>query len=139
MWAMGKVSYLWKKCGNKAGFIMGILFFSVFFAAPVIVSAGYYDYTDTVLVINDNSATSTTVGNYFIASRSFPLANVIHITTQTTETVSYAEFTDNIRTPIENFLTSNDMVSSTNYIILTKDVPLKVSDSGVTGGSKSVD
>ncbi|MHB8660983.1 MAG: TIGR03790 family protein, partial [Minisyncoccota bacterium] len=99
-------------------------------SSPKPAYAGYYDYNDTILVINDNSATSTAIGNYFLAHRNFPARNVVHITCSTAEVVSRSEFTNNIRTPIENFLISNNLASTTNYIILTKDVPIETSDNG---------
>jgi uncharacterized protein (TIGR03790 family) len=109
-------------------FILILLSGAALLSGPKTVHAGYYDYNDTILVINDNSATSTAIGNYFIAHRSFPPGNVVHITCSTAEVVSRSEFTNNIRTPIENFLRTNNLASSTNYIILTKDIPIETSD-----------
>jgi len=107
--------------------ILGIAFFLFLsFTAPAY--AGYYDYGDTILVVNDASATSTTIANYFITARSFPPANVMHINTPEIETISTTTFTTDIRTPVENFLTNNHIASSTNYIILTKGVPLNVNN-----------
>ena len=94
----------------------------------------YYDYSDTLLVINDASATSTTIGNYFINARNFPLSNVVHINASTTENISRTNYNSTIKGPIENFLNTNNLATSTNYVILTKDVPIRISDTG-----KSVD
>ncbi len=110
---------------------LSLVFFSpflFFFAAPQAHAASsYYNYDDTILVVNDASATSTTIANYFIAARSFPSSHVVHINTPAVEDISTTTFTTDIRTPVENFLTSNNLASSTNYIITTKGVPLNIS------------
>lgn len=104
---------------------VSVLFFCIF---PSISQAGYFDYSDVLVVINDNSATSTTIGNYYVTSRGIASTSVIHINTVTTEAVSRTEFTNNIRTPIENFITSRGITTSTNYIVTTKGVPLRLND-----------
>jgi uncharacterized protein (TIGR03790 family) len=43
--------------------------------------------------------------------------------------VSRTAYTNNIKTPIETFLNANNIASTTNYIILTKGIPLRISDS----------
>ena len=93
--------------------------------------AGYYDYNDVLLIINDNSDISVQIGNYFKQQRNIPDANVVHLHTATTEAVDATEFTNNIRTPIENYLTSHNLQNSINYIVTTKGLPLTVNDEGV--------
>lgn len=97
-----------------------------FFTTPV--RAGYYDYSDVLLIVNDNSAISVQIGDYFKQQRNIPDINVVHLHTVATEGVSRTEFTNNIRTPIENHLISNNLKDSINYIVTTKGVPLTVSD-----------
>ena len=93
--------------------------------------AGYYDYNDVLLIINDNSDISVQIGNYFKQQRNIPDANVVHLRTAATEAVDATEFTNNIRTPIENYLTSHNLQNSINYIVTTKGLPLTVNDEGV--------
>lgn len=89
-----------------------------------------YNYSDTLLVINDNSDISIAVGNYFLSSRgvAFPLSNVVHINTVTVGIVNRAEYTNNIKTPIENFIISHNLNNTINYIILTKGIPIELTD-----------
>ena len=106
-------------------------------AAPT----SYYTYNDTVLIVNDASATSTTIANYFmqargLASTTWATTHVIHLSatsTPTAESISLSQFNTYIRDPIQNFLISHNLASTTNYIITTKGVPLKI------GGTASVD
>ncbi len=110
-----------------ATLITGVgLFFIGSFGASI-SHAGYFDYDDVVVVVNDTSATSTTIGTYFQTARSIPDSHMIHISTPETETITRSVFDSDIRTPIENYLTSNNLASSTNYIVTTKGVPLRIS------------
>ncbi len=119
-----------------AGFFAPLFLFSV----PHAHADSYYNYNDTILVVNDASATSTTIANYFIAARSFPASHVVHINTPAVETISTTTFKTDIQTPVENFLTTNNLASSTNYIITTKGVPLDITIPNVIpSGGPSVD
>jgi uncharacterized protein (TIGR03790 family) len=113
-------------------FLLGCLAFSICSARSVL--AGYYDYNDVLLIINDNSPVSVQIGEYFKGQRNIPDRNVVHLQTVTTESVSAAEFANNIRTPIENYLTSNNMKDSINYLVTTKGMPLVLS-----GTSRSIE
>lgn len=88
--------------------------------------AGTYDHDDVLIIVNDNSATSTEIGEYFRTARGMSADQVIHINAQTSETVSRAEFETNIRTPVEDYITTNDLTDSINYLVTTKGVPLRV-------------
>ncbi|OYV84096.1 MAG: hypothetical protein B7X04_01685, partial [Parcubacteria group bacterium 21-54-25] len=101
---------------------MGLCFFTAaatfaFSATPAHAApTSYYSYNDTILVVNDASATSTTIANYFIT-----------------------EFTNDIRIPVQNFLISHGLASTTNYIITTKGVPLTFNMTVCGGPTMSLD
>ena len=110
-------------------FLIFTLSLLVLIATPSISLASYYDYADTLLIVNDNSSISTAVGSYFLTSRpTFPTANVVHINTVLTETVSRTEYNNNIKTAIETFITTNGLSNTINYVILTKGVPIRITD-----------
>ena len=83
------------------------------------------DYNDVIVVINENSDVSKEIGEYFAQQRSIPERNIARITVPTKETINDTEFQD-LRTQIEEFIVSNDMTDTINYIVLTKGVPLRV-------------
>jgi uncharacterized protein (TIGR03790 family) len=85
-----------------------------------------YNYTDVLVVYNNNSALSIQIAQYFQNARNIPNINMCNITTSTSETVNRAEF-QNIRTRIESYLDGNNLTDKINYIVTTKDVPLRVS------------
>ncbi len=132
-----------RKHSNNTVWLFATLFLlliSVFFYFSNIANAAsitnYYKYNDTVLVVNDASATSTTIANYFmqargLASTTWETTNVVHLSTSTptNEYISRQNFTTYLRNPIQNFLISHNIASTTNYIITTKGVPLTVTGS----------
>lgn len=109
-------------------FLVCFLLYTLF--SPGRANAGYYDYSDTLLIVNDNSPDiSVAIGNYFLAHRSnFDPDNVVHINTAAAETISRANYNDQIKTPIENFISSHGLGGTINYIILTKGIPIRITD-----------
>jgi len=104
-------------------------FFVCLLALPSVTKASYTDYADTILIVNDNSATSTAIADYFVSKRTnFDASHVVHISTVTTESVSRSEYNANIKTAIETWLTANDSAGAINYVILTKGVPIVLTD-----------
>lgn len=88
----------------------------------------YYNYDDVILVINNNSQISKDIGNYFKTQRNIKNSNIIYINTIYGEDINISDFNSQIRFPIENFLISNNLTNSTNYIVMTKGLPLKITD-----------
>lgn len=109
-------------------------FFCLCFSPSFARAAYYNDYSDTLLVVNDNSTTSVAIGAYFKAARNLSDSQIVHISTVTTETVSRTEFENNIKGAIESFMDARNIASTTNYIILTKGIPIRITDT-----SNSVD
>ena len=92
------------------------------------------NYSDVLLVTNTNSPDSIEVSNYYIQTRG--ITHQLNISVTTDEVIPFATFSSEIRQPIETYLTENDLVNSINYIVLAKELPLRVDNSG---GCKSVD
>jgi uncharacterized protein (TIGR03790 family) len=88
-------------------------------------SLGQSNYDDVLVVINSNSAISEQVGTYFASNRNIPAINIAHINAPTDEEIDDATFSS-LRSQIEAYLTSNNLVNNINYIVTTKGVPLKV-------------
>jgi uncharacterized protein (TIGR03790 family) len=88
-------------------------------------SLGQTSYDDVLVVINSNSAVSEQVGTYFASSRNIPAVNIVRVDVPTDEEIDDATFSS-LRSQIETYLTSNNLVDKINYIVTTKGVPLKV-------------
>lgn len=103
---------------------------NIFFIVLLVLSSNHTisqlsDYKDVGVIINENSQTSIDIGNYFKQERNIPNENIIYVNAPTTEVIDSLEF-ENIRVQIEDYLISNELEDSINYIVTTKGVPLKV-------------
>ena len=87
------------------------------------------DYSDVMLLINNQSAISMQVGNYFKLKRNIPDQNVCNISMPTTEVISQAQF-QTARSAVEAFINASGLNGTLNYTVTTKGVPLRVSNSG---------
>lgn len=83
------------------------------------------DYSDVLVVINNNSSISDSVGSYFVSVRNIPLLNIVRVNVSTSEEINGITF-DSLRGQIETHLINNALVSKINYIVTTKGVPLRV-------------
>ncbi len=90
-----------------------------------------YNYSDVLVIYNENSGISTRIARYFQDVRSIPERNMCNITTSTSETVNRNEF-ENIRDQIEEYLENHNLTNEINYLVTTKGVPLRVSGSSWT-------
>jgi len=100
------------------------LFFISFFSFYLIIGLAQ-NYNDVAVIVNDSSQVSIDIGNYFQAARNVPAQNIIHINVATDEEIDSLQFED-LRQQVENYLTTNNLVDSINYLVTTKGVPLKV-------------
>lgn len=80
--------------------------------------------TDRVLVvINDRSPTSKTLGQYYASKRGIPANFVCHISVDPQEKVSLKDFHDKIRLPIKQYIQKHGL-PHLDFIVTTKGVPL---------------
>lgn len=104
--------------------ILLIVFKTTFFSQNIITER-LDNYNDVLVIINQNSSLSDSIGQYFAHSRNIPFQNIIYIDAPTTEEIDSNAF-NSIRMQIENYLIANSLVDRINYIVTTKGVPLKV-------------
>lgn len=93
------------------------------------VSGNLSLYNDVLLVINDNSSDSVTIGEHFALVRSIPPSNIVHIDCTTNETINNSVFVNDVMNPIRGFYNSMDLKERINYVVTTKGVPLRVNRS----------
>jgi len=80
-----------------------------------------------LLVYNSNSPISTAIANYYKQKRG--VTNVLAIKcedsalSRNTETITLANYTTQIATPIDSYLASH---SNINFIVLTKGIPIRI-------------
>src|SRR3989344_3521197 len=98
-----------------------ILIFIIFSA---FVNAGYYDYSDVLLVANSQSSISMNISDYFFSQRN--MIYRVNISVADAETINFTVFSLSVRNPIEDYLLENNLTYKINYIVLTKGVPLRI-------------
>ena len=82
---------------------------------------------NVLLVINDSSPVSQSIGAYYQQRRGIPNRNVCHISCSTAEFVSKTECENNIVIPIRNYINNSGIHERIDYIVLTKGIPLGAS------------
>ncbi len=105
-------------------FLLLVLVYSVLTAGCAFAGGGP---KNVLLVVNDNSAISQSIANYYKMKRRIPDRNVCHIRCSTDELISKAECDANIVAPIQSFLDTKGIHDRIDYIVLTKGIPLKAS------------
>jgi uncharacterized protein (TIGR03790 family) len=96
-------------------------------------NVGVVPVREVLLVVNDSSPTSVSLGQEYVQLRH--VTNVVHVQcidsalNQDNETIAYADFRTGIEKPVSNFLRKHPDV---NYVVLTKGIPIRV-DGAKTG------
>jgi uncharacterized protein (TIGR03790 family) len=94
-----------------------------------------------LLVVNDNSPLSRTIGEYYARRRGVPLSNICHIKASTGEEISREDYDRQIARPIGAFLRKQRLQESIYYIVTTAGAPLKIpgAGDGMASSGASVD
>ncbi len=97
---------------------------------------------NVLIVVNDNSALSREIGEYYARRRGVPGKNICRIRTTQKESIARSDYDREIAAPIADFLRANQLVESVLYIVTTAGVPLRVlgtSGQGMTTDQAAVD
>jgi uncharacterized protein (TIGR03790 family) len=85
---------------------------------------------DVLLVVNESSAVSRRIGDYYVHKRALPLANVCKLHSTDAEQVDFALYEQQIERPVAACLKSSGLTEKVLYIVTTLGVPLRVSGAG---------
>ena len=100
--------------------------YTLFFAALL-----YGQKAQNVLVVvNQASPLSKSIGEYYVMKRHIPLANVCRVNADTAEVINRYEYEKKIAAPIASCLRSRRLVEQILYIVTTAGLPLRLN--GVT-------
>jgi uncharacterized protein (TIGR03790 family) len=95
---------------------------------------------NVAVVINDASAASRRIGEYYASKRAVPATNIIHINTTQDEEIDRRTYATAIEWPIRVRISRQRLHDRIAYIVLTKGVPLRIMGSpGRYGTFASVD
>jgi uncharacterized protein (TIGR03790 family) len=102
--------------------------------------AGCQTAQNVLVLVNESSATSRAIAEYYVQRRGIPLANVCRLPMPVSETITRAQYDATIAMPLGAFLKSHGLVEKILYIVTTSGVPLRIDGSDGQGGdSASVD
>ena len=95
---------------------------------------------NVAVVINENSAASITIGERYAEARALPSSNVLRIRTPAQETIDRPTYETTIERPISAAIAREGLQDRILYLVLTKDVPIRVAGTvGLQGTVASVD
>jgi uncharacterized protein (TIGR03790 family) len=95
---------------------------------------------NVLVVVNDLSPVSRSIGEYYALRRAIPSRNICHLHTTTDEVVQRLQYGTEVAAPIADCLKKNNLVESVLYIVTTLGVPLKIPGTdGLGGDASSVD
>jgi len=90
---------------------------------------------NVLVVINEESADSRSVGEYYIQKRQIPAENVVRLQLPVTDEIDRATLQNKIEGPLIAWFTAHTAWDRILYIVLTKGVPLRVSGTAGQGGT----
>ncbi|HEY1759600.1 MAG TPA: TIGR03790 family protein [Bryobacteraceae bacterium] len=107
-----------------------------FFCGLVLTATGLLAQSpqSVLVVVNDNSPVSRSIGEYYALRRAIPARNICHIRTTADEVIPRSQFNLEVAAPIADYLKKNNLVESVLYIVTTLGVPLKIPTSGTVTG-----
>jgi uncharacterized protein (TIGR03790 family) len=95
---------------------------------------------NVVVVVNDRSAASRQIADYYVSKRGVPSGNVVRITSPTDDSIERSDYASTIEQPIAREFVRRGLQDRALYIVLTKGVPLRINGTGgATGTVASVD
>jgi uncharacterized protein (TIGR03790 family) len=85
---------------------------------------------NVLVVINQSSPLSQSIGEYYILHRRIPLANVCRLKLKADEEISRESYDSEIARPVSDFLKSHHLEEKVLYIVTTSGVPLRIQGTG---------
>jgi uncharacterized protein (TIGR03790 family) len=109
----------------------------IFAASFTSAQASPPDGHSVLLVVNDNSSLSRTIGDYYARRRSIPQTNICRIRTTEEEDISRDRYNVQIASPIATCLAKSGLVESVLYIVTTLGVPLRITGTDEQNGDQA--
>jgi uncharacterized protein (TIGR03790 family) len=109
----------------------------LFAASLVPAEVNQGDSHRVLVVVNDNSSLSRSIGDYYARRRSIPERNICHIRASEEESISRDQYTSQIAAPIAACLRTRGFVDSVLYIVTAMGVPLRITGEGGMDGDRA--
>jgi uncharacterized protein (TIGR03790 family) len=89
---------------------------------------------NVLVVINDKSSLSRSIGEYYALRRAIPAKNLCHLRTAEEEEIQRRVYDREIAGPVSDCLRRNGLAEQILYLVTTAGVPLKIEGSPGLGG-----
>jgi uncharacterized protein (TIGR03790 family) len=110
------------------------------FLAAIPTAAAAQTGANVLVVTNAASAASNQIGDYYVRKRQVPGDQVLRLAMPAKEEIPRAAYEQQIERPIAEWLTAQSAQDRILYIVLTKDVPIRITGTtGLQGTVASVD
>lgn len=80
---------------------------------------------EVVIIVNNNSNISKEIGNYYAEKRNISKEQICIVNTSIAEIIERDEYND-LEEQVKKFLSNNDLINKTKYLLTTKEIPLKI-------------
>ena len=111
----------------------GIALFALF--ALMSTTAFAQDGSNVLVVVNSASPIGPKIGELYAAARNVPSDQIVHLTTTLEEEIERERYVRDIEGPLGAWITRRAAQDRILYIVLTKDIPLRIRGSGGMSGS----
>ena len=81
---------------------------------------------NVLVVVNQSSTLSRSIGDYYVERRHIPIANVCSLKVNPAENISRDDYRDDIERPIASFLRRQKLQEQILYIVTTSGLPLRI-------------
>jgi uncharacterized protein (TIGR03790 family) len=122
----------------RQSYIAVVTCLAIWLGAPPVVCSQSAE--NVAVVVNENSADSQRIAEYYARTRGLPPSNVLRIQTSTEESIERDVYVRTIEQPLGQAIRRAGLQDRLLYLVLTKGVPLRVvGTTGLTGTLASVD
>jgi len=98
-------------------------------------SAFAQDGSNVLVVVNSASPIGPKIGELYAAARKVPTDHIVNVTTTLDEEIERERYVRDIEGPLGAWITKRAAQDRILYIVLTKDIPLRIRGSGGMDGS----
>lgn len=99
------------------------------------VPAAAQSARNVLVVVNESSAESVEIGEYYARARGLPAEQILRIKVDVGDEIPPVQYTSRIDLPIRSWLTRHAAMDRILYIVLTRGVPLRIAGTGGRAGT----
>jgi uncharacterized protein (TIGR03790 family) len=121
---------------RRCGWLAALGLTAAAWPGPAVAQTG----ENVLVVVNERSAESIQVGEYYARVRAVPSRHLVRVQTPVEETIERSEYLQAIERPVGDWLSRHGLQDQVLYIVLTRGVPLRIAGTpGREGTTSSVD